>query len=159
MNDGTLRIPGGPLLVTVTSDRFRNPSGALSFMSQDEFELHFLSQDAFNLISMEGESTPYRRAQPYAPTAADLEDFGGHWESDELRSVLEMAPRDDGLAIRLNDSRPFDFAPIAPDTFQRGRMTIRFRRDEDGKVVVLDYSNPMLRNVTFTRRSDGTRRR
>ncbi len=156
VNDGKLRIPGGPPLVAVTRDRFRNPRGALSFMSQDEFELHFLSPDEFELRSMEDKSTRYRRAQPYAPTAADLKDFAGRYESDELRAVFEMAPGNNGLMIRLNGSQAFEFAPVDRDTFQRGRMTLRFRRDRDGKVVALDYSNPVLRNITFTRLSDGT---
>ena len=38
-------------------------------------------------------------------------------------------------------------------------MTVRFRRDETGKVVAFDYSNPLLRNVRFTRLSDRTSRR
>ncbi len=156
VNDGKLRIPGGPPLVAVTRDRFRNPRGALSFMSQDEFELHFLSPDEFELRSMEDKSTRYRRAQPYAPTAADLKDFAGRYESDELRAVFEMTPGNNGLMIRLNGSQAFEFAPVDRDTFQRGRMTLRFRRDRDGKVVALDYSNPVLRNITFTRLSDGT---
>lgn len=156
VNDGELRIPRGPPLVAVTRDRFRNPSGALSFMSQDEFELRFLSPDEFELRSMEGKSTRYRRAQPYAPTAADLQSFTGRYKSDELRAVFEMSPGDTGLMIRLNGSPPFEFAPVGRDTFQRGMMTLRFRRDRDGKVVALDYSNPVLRKITFTRLSDGT---
>ena len=31
---------------------------------------------------------------------------------------------------------------------------MRFHRDKAGKVVSLDFSNPLLRNVKFTRLSD-----
>ena len=157
VNDGRLRVAGGPPLVTMSEGRFRNPSGALSFMSQDEFELHFLSPDAFDLISMEGEPTRYRRARPYAPTKAELEELAGRWESDELEAVFEIAPGDQGLMIRLNGApaEGIEFAPVDTDTFQRGRMTLRFRRNEDGRVAALDYSNPVLRDVPFVRRSDG----
>ncbi len=129
-------------------------------MSQDQFELNFLSQDDFELKSMEGNTTRYRRAQPYAPTSDDLKAFAGRYESDELRAVLEMVPTKDGLMGRLNDSlaQRFEFKPVDRDTFQRGMLTIRFRRDTTGKVMGLDFSNPVLRNIKFTRLTDGTSR-
>ena len=56
-----------------SENRLRSPRRDLFFMSQDEFELHFLSQDEFELKFMEGQTTRYRRAQPFAPTPADLQ--------------------------------------------------------------------------------------
>jgi hypothetical protein len=156
VHEGSLRVAGGPPLVPVAEDRFRNAEPTLSFRSEDEFELHFLSQDEFELTSMEGETTRYHRAAPYAPTAADLEAFVGRYESDELRAAFDIAFADDGLTVRLNGSPPFAFTPVDRDTFQRGRMLLRFRRDESGNVVALDYSNPLLRNVRFARLSDAT---
>lgn len=156
VKDGRLRIAGGPSLVTVTADRFRNPNGVTQFMSGDEFELHFLSADTFELRSMEGETTRYRRAQPFAPTAAELQALAGRYESEELKAVFEVAPASGGVTVRLNGARTLEFTPAGPDTFQRGMMTVRFRRGADGKVVALDYGNPMLRNVTFTRVGDYT---
>lgn len=156
--NGRLGVVGGGPLVAVTRNRFRNPRGSLAFMSQDEFELNFLSQDRFELKSMEGNTTRYRRARPYAPTVAELTAFAGRYESDELRAVFQMAPGTDGLMVRLNDSpsRSSELAPVDRDTFQRGRMTVRFLRDEAGKVVALDFSNPVLRKINFTRVSDRT---
>lgn len=156
VNDGRLRVVGGPALVPVTADRFRNPRGVLPFMSQDEFELHFLSQDQLELKSMEGETTRYRRALPYAPTADDLEAFAGRYENDEVGSVFQMVPAKDGLVMRFDRSpdKALEFRPVDRDTFQRGMMTVRFRRDEAGKVVAFDYSNPAVRNIRFTRLSD-----
>ena len=127
-------------------------------MSQDEFEITFLSQDQFELKSMEGNTALYRRARPYAPTVAELTAFAGRYESDELRAVFQMAPGTDGLMVRLNDSpsRAAELAPVERDTFQRGRTTVRFLRDEAGKVVALDFSNPVFRKIHFTRVSDRT---
>jgi hypothetical protein len=151
--DGRLRVANGPPLVAVDEDRFRNPEGSLSFMSDDEFELRFVSPDAFELVSMEGQVTRYRRARPWSPTAAELEAFTGRWESDDLMAAFETSPGERGLLIRLNGSPPqgIEFAPVDTDTFQRGLMTLRFRRNADGEIVGLDYSNPALRNVRFTR--------
>ncbi|MGH7475313.1 MAG: serine hydrolase domain-containing protein [Longimicrobiales bacterium] len=159
VNNGRLRVAGGPPLLAVAEDRFRNPSGTLSFRSEDEFELRFLSPDAFELVSMEGEVTRYRRAQPYAPTPDELQAFAGRYESDDLRAVFQVEPRAEGIAIQLNGSQVIEFAPVDRDTFQRSLMTVRFRRNEGGEVVALDYSNPVVRNIRFARLSDGAETR
>jgi hypothetical protein len=49
---------------------------------------------------MEGKTTTYRRAQPYAPTVADLEAFAGRYESDEIGSVFQIAAAEGGLGVR-----------------------------------------------------------
>ena len=156
VNDGRLGIVGGPVLVPVTTDRFRNPRGDLFFLSQDEFELRFLSQDRFELKSMEGKTTRYRRARPYSPTTADLRAFAGRYESDEIGSVLQIVPGNDGLVMRLELSpdRALGFRPVDPDVFQAGGMMVRFHRDKAGQVIAFDYSNPVVRSIKFTRVSD-----
>lgn len=156
VNNGRLAIAGGGPLVTVAADRFRIARVTTNFMSNDEFELQFLSQDQFELESMEGRTTRFRRAQPWAPTAAELAAFAGRYESDELRATLEMALTQEGLMGRLNNSptQSLEFRPVDRDTFQRGMLTIRFRRDTTGTIVGLNLSNPALRNIKFTRLSD-----
>jgi CubicO group peptidase (beta-lactamase class C family) len=160
VNNGRLGIAGGGPLVAVTQDRFRNPRASLSFMSQDEFELNFLSGDQFELKSMEGRTTRYRRAQPYAPSAADLQAFVGRYESDELRAAFQMAHGKKGLMARRNDSpaQVTELSPVDRDVFQQGLMTVRFLRDKSGNVVALELTNPVLRNIRFTRLSDGASR-
>lgn len=153
VNDGRLRVAGGPPLVALGQDRFRNPHRILRFMSQDEFELHFVSHDHLELKSMEGRTTRYRRARAYAPGAADLAAFAGRYETDEIGAV-EITPTATGLSGRLNGSPTVEFLPADPDVFQRGQTTLRFRRDAGGKVIGLDMTNPGLRNAHFPRRSD-----
>ena len=156
-NNGRLGIAGGGPLVAVTRERFRNPRANLAFMSQDEFELNFLSQDQFELKSMEGQTSRYRRARSYAPNAADLQAFAGRYESDELRTVMQIAPGKGGLTVRVNESltQVVELGPVDPDTFQRGtQAVVRFRRDKAGKVVGFDFTNPALRNIRFTRLGD-----
>ncbi|HEX8129643.1 MAG TPA: serine hydrolase domain-containing protein [Pyrinomonadaceae bacterium] len=161
VNKGELRIPGlRAALIPVTRDRFRNPSGDLNFMSQDEFELHFLSQDEFELKSMEGQTTRYRRAEAYAPTAAELQAFAGRYANDETGSTFRLVPGKDGLMVHLEGSsgKGSEIRPVYRDTFQLSRVTLRFRRDKAGKVVAFDYSNPVVRNIKFTRLSELTSR-
>ncbi|HLL71867.1 MAG TPA: serine hydrolase domain-containing protein, partial [Pyrinomonadaceae bacterium] len=157
VNNGKLQIPGlRSALIPLTKDRFRNPSGELSFMSQDEFELNFLSQDEFELKSMEGQTTRYARAQPFAPTAADLQAFAGLYANAETGSAFRLVPAKDGLMVHLKGSsgKGSEIRPVSRDTFQISRVTVRFLRDKDGKVVAFDYSNPLVRNIKFTRLND-----
>ena len=148
-----LRIAGGPALETITKDRFRNPEGSLRLMSQDEFALHFVSNDRIELKSMEGRTTRYRRAQPYTPSADDLKAFAGRYANDENDVVFELAPADGGLTVRpsWNESQRFAFLPVDRDTFQFRGMIVRFHRDSGGRVTGFDYSNPVVRNIAFTR--------
>jgi CubicO group peptidase (beta-lactamase class C family) len=155
-NNGRLAIAGGGPLVTVAADRFRPARVRTEFMSNDRFELHFQSNDQFELTSMEGATAKYRRAQPYAPAAEDLKAFAARYESHELRAELRIEPAARGLTVHLNDRPAIEFAPVDRDTFQRGMQTLRFRRDATGKVLGFDFTNPVLRNVAFTRVGDGT---
>jgi CubicO group peptidase (beta-lactamase class C family) len=153
--NGRLAVAGGPALVTLAENRFKNPSGNTSFMSGDEFELHFVSADRFELKSMEGAVTAYRRARPYTPSAEDLKAFAGRYESDELRGTLHISPAAKGLAVRLND-RPqsLPFVPVDPDAFQAGNFLLRFGRDAAGKVVSVELTSPALRQVKFARQAE-----
>jgi hypothetical protein len=118
--------------------------------------LIFLSPDQFDLKSMEGATTRYRRGQAYAPADADLKAFAGDYKSDELKTVLHMTPGKGALMGRMNEQAGdgYEFKPVDRETFQLGMVTMRFRRDTAGKVVGLDFSNPVLRQVKFTRLSD-----
>jgi CubicO group peptidase (beta-lactamase class C family) len=152
--DGSrLRVAGGPALVTLAKDRFRNPDASLQLMSGDEFELHFVSNDQIELKSMEGKTTRYRRAQSYTPSADDLKAFAGRYGNDENKVVFEMTPSKAGLTARAswNESQLFEFVPVDRDTFQFRGMIVRFTRDKAGTVVAMDYSNPVVRNIPFTR--------
>ena len=157
VNKGELRIPGlRAALMPLGKDRFRNPSGDLSFRSQDEFELHFLSADEFELKSMEGQTTRYARVRPFAPSAADLQAFAGRYANDETGSAFRVVPGKDGLVFHLEGSsgKGSEIRPVNRDTFQVSRVTVRFLRDKAGKVLAFDYSNPVVRNIKFTRLSD-----
>lgn len=148
-----LRIAAGPGLMPVAKDRFKRFGASVMFMSQDEFEIQFLSKDQFGLKSMEGNITHYRRARPYAPAPVELQAFAGRYESDEIGAVFQVAAGKEGLIIRSGNmpGNGIEFKPVDPDTFQFSRITIRFQRDKNGKVIALDFSNPSLRNVKFVR--------
>ncbi|RNI23556.1 serine hydrolase domain-containing protein [Rufibacter latericius] len=155
------RIAGGPGLAQVTPGTFRRFGASVQYMSQDEFELHFQSPDQFELITMEGQKSRYRRVQPYTPNAADLQAFTGRYTSNELGAFFDLFSEKDNLKGRANDAPGvgFDLKPVTKDTFQLGGVTVRFVRDKAGRVTALDYSNPLIRNIRFTRQNDLTSRR
>jgi CubicO group peptidase (beta-lactamase class C family) len=149
------RIAGGPGLLPVAPNRYRRWGVTAQYMSEDKFELNFPSQDQFELKSMEGKVTRYRRAVPYTPTEADLKSLSGRYQSDELKAVIQMTPGKGSLTGRINETRgDVAFTPVERDTFQVGPLTLRFQRDKTGKVVGLDFSNPLLTKVRFTRLAD-----
>ncbi len=156
LDRGRLRIAGGPGLVPVATNRFRRWGAFVEYRSQDKFELSFLSADTFELKSMEGKVTQFVRAQPFAPTAAALQAYAGRYQSGELMAVFDLLVGKDGLTARVNDrpGPPFPLTPVHPDTFQFAGVFLRFIRDKTGKVVTLEYSNPLIRNARFERQEN-----
>lgn len=157
LDRGRFRVADGPGLVRMANDQFRRWGASAQFMSGDKFELHFQSDDQFELKSMEGKTTRYRRARPYAPTPDDLKVFAGRFGSDEIGTVFQVGATGGGLVMHLEHSpdRSLELKPVDPDAFQFSRITVRFRRDEAAEVVGFDFSNPLVRNIRFTRLSDG----
>ena len=151
-----LSILGGGALVAVATGRFRIARPTLSVRSQDDFELHFFSDDLFELRSMEGKLTRYRRAVPYVPTSMELYALAGRYQSDEVGSVFQVVPAKNGLVMRfeLAPEKALPLAPVERDAFQVSQVTVRFLRDRAGKVTGFDYTNPLIRNLRYARISD-----
>jgi hypothetical protein len=122
-------------------------------MANDEFEIHYLSNDRFELKSMEGKITTYRRAKGFAPKEAELKAYEGRYESPELRSVLLVSTGKNGLEFRFEHmgDRKVPLTPVDPDVFQVSRVTINFLRNKQGKVEGLDFTNPFARNMRFAK--------
>ena len=154
VNNNTLTIAGaGPLapIAPFTENRFRNLRPTLFFMSEAEFELQFLTPDRIELKTKDGIVGHYHRAQPWTPTADELKTLSGRYFSEELLATFEAKPGNGGLMVQANYGNIIEFKPVMRDTFQVGQMLIRFHRDNAGRVTGLEYSNPLLRNVKFSR--------
>lgn len=153
VNNNSLTIAGGGPLVTLASDRFKNRNSSTNFLSGAEFELQFQSADRFEIKTKEGEIFPFRRAKTYVPTQEDLKAFAGQYESHDMGSVLEIVPEKGGLQMRFyrNPAKAIKLSPVDTDTFMLGMMTVRFLRDKGGKVTGYLYSNPVVRNIPFSK--------
>lgn len=154
-NNG-LTIAGGGPLTAMAPDRFRNQRKTPFFMSEADAEFHFVSPAKLEIKTKEGEIMRYHRAPGWTPTSAEMQALSGRYHSDELLAVFEATPGKNGLMVRANDSAGGvpEFLPVAPDTFQFRQSLLHFRRDKAGKVVGLEYTNPLLRKVKFTRAAD-----
>ena len=153
VSSGRLAVASGGPFIAVTKDRFRLARPQTDFLSKDAFEITFLSPDRFEYTSMEGQTTRYRRAQPWTPAAGELQAIAGRYESDELRGWFDMAPGKTGVMVRLNDppGPGLEFQPVDRDTFQRGVMMLRLQRNSSGAITGVQFTNPVIRNVLFAR--------
>ena len=156
VSEGRLRIANGPPLVPVSASSFRPPRADLFFRSQDDFELSFPDTDHIEIRSMEGQVTRYRRAQPWIPTAADLQSVDGRYESGELGAAYEIVAGASGLTMRLEGTpaKSVELTPVERDTYMLRMMIVRFRRDASGRVAGFTYGNPVVRSIAFTRLGD-----
>lgn len=102
---------------------------------------------------MEGAIKRYYRALPYTHTPTDLEAFTGRYKNDEIGAFFDMTVVNNVLRGRANDAPGdgFIFTPVKPDTFQLAGVTLHFIRNKAGEVVALDYSNPIVRHIKFTK--------
>ena len=151
-NRGRVGIPGSGPMVPTADGAFRPSEPTLRFRSGDDFRLRFTGPDALEIVSMEGEVTGYRRAEPWTPTAAELETLAGSYESADLSTTFDIVAAGEGLRARLNRGpQVVTLTPVTRDLFQVSRMFFRFLRDDAGRVVGIEYSNPLLRGIRFQR--------
>ena len=151
VQNGRLRVAEGPGLEQISNDRFKRRGAMPGFMSQDQFEIHYLSNDQFELKSMEGKITKYRRARSFSPKGDELKAFTGRYESEELKSVIDITEGKNGLEFKFEHrgDQNIPLNPVDPDVFQVSRVTINFIRDKAGRVTGFTFSNPVARKMQF----------
>jgi hypothetical protein len=81
----------------------------------------------------------------------------GRYESDEVGAIFQIEAGEGVLVARVEHSpdRTVELTPVDPDTFMLSMVMVRFHRDGAGNVTRLDYSNPAVRDLRFTRLTDG----
>jgi CubicO group peptidase (beta-lactamase class C family) len=152
-NGGRLGLAGHGPLITIGATHFRNDRVSLSFMSQAEFEIRFVSADAFEMTTKEGDVTRFNRAQPYTPAAAELAVFAGRYSSDDIGSAFDIVLDGVGLIMRsvATPAKSLKLTLVDRDTFMFNMMTVRFARNASGSVLGYDYSNPIVRQIRYDR--------
>ena len=140
----------------VSASSFRPARADLFFRSQDAFEMTFPDADHLEIRSMEGQVTRYRRAQPWTPSAADLQAADGRYESKELGATYEIVAGTNAITMRMEGApqRSLELTPVERDAYMVRMVIARFRRDASGRVTGFDFSNPVVQHIAFTRLGD-----
>jgi CubicO group peptidase (beta-lactamase class C family) len=89
------------------------------------------------------------RAEPYAPTAADLAAFAGTYRSDEIEAIYRMVVRDGNLRLERLKATPAPLTPLVADTFASPLGIIRFVRGEGNRVTGFVLDGGRIRRMKF----------
>jgi len=98
----------------------------------------------------------YERAEEFKPTPAQLTDYVGQYQSDEIELIYRMAIQDGKLVLERLQSRPSPLEPAIRDLFTHPLANIRFVRDAQGKVTGFILNSGRILNSRF-RRVTGSR--
>jgi len=90
--------------------------------------------------------------RPYAPDAAQLNEFAGDYESDELGVTYTFYVEGGALKLRFRPAQRLTLAPVFRDAFDADGYTIRFTRAPGGAVDGLLIYAGRARHVRFARR-------
>lgn len=95
---------------------------------------------------VEGES-----AEPWEPTAEQLDEFTGRYFSDEIETFYQVVVEEGALTLRHRRLDDIDLSPGEEDTFSGGGLTLDFARDRSGRIIAFYLSNVRTRDVRFER--------
>ncbi len=84
----------------------------------------------------QGAPAPMVRAAPFKPTAEQLASLAGRWHAPEIGATWVLTVKDDALMLSIEGEPDSTAVPLKDEnTVMVGVLTIRFERDEDGKVT------------------------
>jgi CubicO group peptidase (beta-lactamase class C family) len=88
----------------------------------------------------------------FAPSPDDLRSYPGVYHSDDAETTLEVGVDDGQLVVRRRPASRMALSPgTAPDTFGSPLGTIRFIRDDAGRVTELSVSQARVFDMRFQR--------
>jgi CubicO group peptidase (beta-lactamase class C family) len=149
--DGGLRMLQGVTgtgieLKPVSDSRFR-PTG-------QPVEIRFEPQAAggmrwIDMPDSGAKPVVYERAEEFKPTPAQLADYAGQYQSDEIEPVYRMTIQDSKLVLVRLKSRPAPLDPAIKDLFTNPGGNFRFTRDAQGKVTGFILNRGRVLNFRF----------
>jgi hypothetical protein len=149
VHDGQLRTATGVPLYPVDERRFLlgGPAGSTVL-----FDAGAPGRAALRLLSADGDTVRYEPAEPFTPTAAQLAEYAGTYESDEAEATIVVTV--DGSGLRLADRYGRVQAtaqPLYADAFGSGATGVRFLRDAQGRVTGLSVRESRAWDVRFAK--------
>jgi len=103
--------------------------------------------------AMPGRDPVLREAiDPTEPSARQLAEYAGAYESDELRARFELVVNEGHLAVRARNTPEMPLRPAVADEFTASGLVIRFDRGAAGDVTGFGLDAGRIRNLRFTRK-------
>lgn len=150
VQDGSLRVAGGPVLRPLRDGSFQAGQGATRW----RFEPGSNGGPAVAIVTTVSDIDRYVAETAWSPTPVDLEAFAGEWHSDEADATLSVVV--DGaqafLVQRPVTRRPLE--PVFADHFTIGNNAgnvMWFTRDAAGQVTTLHVGAGRMRDMPFAR--------
>jgi hypothetical protein len=98
----------------------------------------------------------YERAEEFKPTPAQLAEYVGRYQSDEIEPVYRLVIQDGRLVLERLKSAPSPLAPAIKDLFTNAYGNIRFLRDSQNRVTGFILNRGRILNFRFRKTSGST---
>lgn len=123
----------------------------------DEVDVHFVAAGAGKPRRLEqsnGGDKPeiYEAVAPFEPDAAQLAEYEGAYESEEIEPVYRIALQDGKLALVRLKHKPEALRPAMQDFFTCDTGTVHFTRDANQRISGFILDAGRIRNFNFTKR-------
>jgi CubicO group peptidase (beta-lactamase class C family) len=106
----------------------------------------------FTISPPDGQPRTFQRIQPVTPTAAELAQYAGEYQSSELQATYKFDVKDEKLTLSVGWQEPVSLEPSVRDEFEgsSGRAFV-FRRDAAGHITGCDLFAGRVRDISFKR--------
>jgi hypothetical protein len=136
-------------MIPVGEDRFRLESG-----TEFVFEETGSSAPArLRQVPPRGPSSTYISVQAASPSPAQLAEYAGIYFSEELEVAYVVGIRSGELTVRHRYETEVTLEPTYADAFSArdGSRSLRFTRDDQGKVDGMNLFSSRVRHLRFIR--------
>ncbi len=100
--------------------------------------------------------TVFERAEEFKPAPAQLAEYVGRYQSDEIEPVYRMALVDGKLVLERLKSNPSPLEPAIKDLFTSSLGNIRFVRDSQARVMGFILNRGRILNFRFNKTTSGS---
>jgi hypothetical protein len=144
MDEGELRLEGGPELVPVSATSFRLGDRDTRF----EFDL-----DAGGKVVAvrRGDARRYTRERAATPDAKALSAYAGRYRSEEAEAEFVASVEEAELVLRRRPDAVFELKPTWADAFIAPFGTIVFRRGAGGRIEGMSLIVSRMYDLRFAR--------
>jgi hypothetical protein len=140
---------GGQPLKSLGQGRFGRVAG-----QGPPFTFDLASAASVTIDTPAGPGTVLRRAEPWKPSASQLQSFAGSYRSDEIEAVYRIIVKDTAVRLERLKSAPAPLEPLVADHFTAPFGIIRFTRNAAGVVTGLVIEGGRVRGLKFRKEED-----